>query len=172
MQFKLPVLNFTQAKFECTFGRGCEGTCCRNSRPPLEPEEIERIDANLHKFMPLLRTEARAAVRRKGYVSGFLFEGQPTIRVVRHWCVFFNGGCVLHKVGVEEGDKGRYKPVVCALFPLDVDDENRWYVRQKGFKDEEWNLSCLDPGSTSIRATQSLQEEHAIAVRLSNSAVG
>ena len=25
----LPVLNLTEAKFECTYGRGCEGICCQ-----------------------------------------------------------------------------------------------------------------------------------------------
>src|SRR5262245_60705615 len=169
MQFKLPVVNFAEAKFECVFGRGCEGLCCKNSRPPLEPEEVERIDANLHKFLPLLRPEARAAIRRRGYLSGYRFMGQPTIRVAAQWCVFFNRGCVLHQVGSDEGDKMRYKPVVCSLFPLDVDDENRWFVRQKGYNGEEWDLFCLDPGSSSVRATESLREEHAIAEKLSAS---
>ena len=167
MQFILPVVNFSEAKFECTFGRGCEGFCCRESRPPLEPAEIERIDANLDKFLPLLRPEARAVVRRQGYLSGYRVMGQPTVRLAKRWCVFFNRGCVLHQVGEAEGDRQRYKPIVCALFPLDVDDENRWYVRQKGFNGEDWDLPCLDPAVTTTPATESLREEHALAERLS-----
>jgi hypothetical protein len=167
MQFILPVLNLHEATFECTFGRGCEGFCCRESRPPVDPEEIERITANLDKFLPHLRPEARTVVQRKGFVSGFRLMGQPTIRLSQRWCVFFNRGCVLHLVGDSEGDKQKYKPVVCALFPLDVDDEDRWYVRQRDYKDEDWDLPCLDPRATRRRASESLQEEIAIAERLS-----
>ena len=37
------------------------------------------------------------------------------MRVVDGWCVFFNQGCVLHKLGASEGDKFRYKPAPCSL---------------------------------------------------------
>jgi hypothetical protein len=167
MQFVLPVVNLAEARFECTFGRGCEGYCCRESRPPLEPDEVERIDANLDKFLPLMRPEARNVVLRKGYLSGYRFLGQPTIRLAARWCVFFNRGCVLHQVGEREGNKNQYKPVVCALFPLELDDTNRWFVRQKGFNGEDWELPCLDPSSTSTPAADSLKEEIALAERLS-----
>ena len=54
------------------------------------------------------------------------------MRIQGGWCVFFNQGCVLHKMGAEEGDKYLYKPVACALFPLSKDERDRWYIRQKG----------------------------------------
>src|SRR5262245_41896668 len=110
MEFALPVLNLDEARFECTFGSGCEGFCCRESRRRLEPDEIKRIDASLQRFLPLLRPAARSAVERKGYLSGYRYMGQPTIRLAQRWCVFFNRGCVLHQVGASEGDKMRYKP--------------------------------------------------------------
>lgn len=80
-------------------------------------------------------------------------------------CVFFNQGCVLQKIGATEGDKFRYKPAVCALFPLERDAHDRWYVRQKGFKREQWDLFCLDPDASSVAAAASLQEEIALARR-------
>jgi hypothetical protein len=87
------------------------------------------------------------------------------LRVVDSWCVFFREGCVLHKVGAEEGDKYRYKPAACALFPLAKDADDRWYVRQVGFNAEKWDLFCLDPKNSSISADESLQEEVRLAVR-------
>jgi hypothetical protein len=87
------------------------------------------------------------------------------LRVVDGWCVFFHQGCVLHKVGAAEGDKYRYKPAPCALFPLARTDQGDWYVRQKGFEGEEWDLFCLDPQSSPMPAAQSLQDEVGLAAR-------
>jgi hypothetical protein len=161
----LPILNLAEARYECTFGRGCDGVCCREGRPPMYPEEIERVDANLHKILPRLRSEAQAVVRRKGYVSRRLRIGLPTLRNAGGWCVFFNEGCVLHKVGAEEGEKFRYKPSICALFPIQADEKGNWYVRQHGYKREKWDLFCLDPQNSAMPAAESLQEELALAQR-------
>ena len=87
------------------------------------------------------------------------------LRVLGGWCVFFHEGCVLHKVGAIEGDKYRYKPAACALFPLAKNDQGKWYVRQKGYEDEDWNLFCLDPASSPMPAAESLREEVALAAR-------
>jgi hypothetical protein len=86
--------------------------------------------------------------------------------VVGGWCVFFNQGCVLHKVGAAEGDSYRYKPVQCALFPLDKDHNGEWYVRQWGYKGEAWDLFCLNPDASARPAANSLQAEIALAARL------
>ena len=40
----LPVLNLEQAKYECIYGRGCDGICCQAGRPPVYPEEKQRIE--------------------------------------------------------------------------------------------------------------------------------
>src|SRR5262249_46360381 len=88
MKASLPVINLAEAKFECIFGRGCDGICCHNGRPPIYPEEIERIDANLPKILPELRPQARAVIERKGYLSQRQKLGLPMLRVVDSWCVF------------------------------------------------------------------------------------
>ncbi len=113
----LPVINLSEAKFECIYGRGCDGICCQNGRPPVYPEEVERIDANLDRFLPHLRPEARDLIQSEGYLSRRTKGGLPMLRVIDGWCVFFHQGCVLHKVGAAEGDKYRYKPAPCALLP-------------------------------------------------------
>ena len=79
--------------------------------------------------------------------------------------MFFNKGCVLHKVGAAEGDKYRYKPIACTLFPLARDDHDQWYVRQKGYKKEGWNLFCLDPQSSPVSAAETLRDEVALALQ-------
>jgi hypothetical protein len=161
------IVNLDEARFECVFGRGCDGVCCRNGRPPVYRDEIERIDANLAKFLPAMRPEARAGVEKRGYLSRRRKAGQATMRVSDGWCVFFNRGCVLHHVGAAEGDKLRYKPAVCALFPITKDGHDRWKVRQKGYDGEIWDLPCLDPEASTLPATVSLRDEIKLARRLS-----
>ena len=162
----LPVLNVKQATYECIYGRGCDGVCCQNGRPSVDAEERARIDDNLKKFLPHLRPEARVVVEQQGFLSGRQKRGEPMLRVVDGWCVFFNQGCVLHRVGAEEGDKYRYKPILCALFPLSLDEKGRWFVRQHDYKGEVWDLFCLAPSATTRLAGETLQEEMAIAAEV------
>jgi len=162
---EIPNLNFSTARFECTFGRGCAGICCRNGRPPIYPEEAARIDAKMPAILPALLPGARAVVEKRGYLSPSRKRGLPVARVSGGWCVFFNQGCVLHALGAAEGDKLRYKPSACALFPIDRDRRNRWYVRQWGFQGEIWDLFCLNPAETSAPATETLRAEMALARR-------
>jgi hypothetical protein len=165
MAESLPIINLKEAKFECIFGRGCDGICCRNGRPGVYPEEKENIDDHLEKFLPHLRPEARKVIEEDGYLSRRQKLGQPMLRVVDGWCIFFHQGCVLHKVGAMEGDKYRYKPAVCAVFPLAKDDDDRWYIRQKGVQGEKWDLFCLDPATPALPAAVSLKEEIALAMQ-------
>lgn len=166
MPGKLPIVNVDEARFECTFGRGCDGVCCREGRPPVYPEEVETIASNLKRFLPLMRPEARVAVAKDGYLTPRLRRlGQRVLRVSGGWCVFFNQGCVLHQAGVAEGDKFRYKPSLCALFPIQQDSQDRWYVRQKGYLRERWALPCLDPAGCAVPAAESLGDEIALAQR-------
>jgi hypothetical protein len=159
----LPVVNLETATFECVFGRGCDGICCQNGRPPVYPEEVEIIGRNVEKFLPHLRPEARAVVERQGFLSRRIKLGLPMLRVVGGWCVFFHQGCVLHKVGAAEGQSFRYKPAACALFPLARDAQDRWYVRQWGQAGEPWDLFCLHPSHSSRPAAESLRDEIALA---------
>jgi hypothetical protein len=87
------------------------------------------------------------------------------LRVADGWCVFFNRGCVLHTLGAEDGDSYQYKPAVCALFPLDYDDHQRWYIRQWGYKGEDWDLFCLNPANSDRKASESLAAEIEFAER-------
>lgn len=161
----LPVVNLAEARFECTYGRGCEGVCCREGRPLVYAEEIALLDAHLPRIAPLLRPEARAALSRRGYLTRRRRLGERVIRTAAGWCLFFNRGCVLHRIGAAEGDRFRYKPAVCSLFPIQRADDRRWYVRQKGYKNEKWDLFCLDPTATSKPASESLRDEMTLARR-------
>jgi Protein of unknown function (DUF3109) len=162
MRESLPIVNLHEAKFECIYGRGCEGLCCQNGRPGVSVSEQRRIEDNLDRFLPHVRPEARAVIEKQGFLSGRKKMGEPMVRVVRGWCVFFNQGCVLHKVGAEEGDKYRYKPMRCALFPLDRDEKGTWSVRQQGYRGEAWDLFCLEPEASPRLAADTLCEEVAM----------
>ena len=168
----LPVVNLSRARFECTYGRGCDGVCCREGRPLIYKEEIERLDRNLSRILPLLRPEARQALRRRGYVTRRKRLGELVARNVGGWCIFFHGGCVLHRLGAEEGDRFLYKPAVCSLFPIQSDDDGNWYVRQKGYKGEKWDLFCLDPASGARPAMETLKDEIALARSFEEEATG
>ena len=161
----LTILNAATATFECTFGRGCEGVCCREGRPPVEPEERQRIDDVMPRLLPLLRPKARAAIRARGYLTDRRRFGHPMARNADGWCVFFNQGCVLHQVGAEDGDKFRYKPSACSLFPIQQDDHDEWYIRQHGYKRERWNLFCLSPTNSALLAAEALGEEFDLAAK-------
>ena len=165
MLTSLPVVNLSTATYECIFGRGCDGICCQNGRPPVYPEEERVIRQHLPKFLPELRPEARKLIEKEGFLSRRVKSGQPMLRVVGGWCVFFNQGCVLHKVGAAEGDKYRYKPSLCALFPLEKNWQDQWYVRQWGVENEEWDLFCLDPKASTLPASESLKTEIQLALR-------
>jgi hypothetical protein len=161
---ELTVVNLDSATFECTYGRGCDGICCQNGRPPVSPEESTRIEKNLSKFLPHLSPIARRMIERQGFLSGRIKSGKPMLRVVGGWCVFFHEGCVLHKIGALEGDKFKYKPAPCSLFPLERDDATgHLYVRQHGYKGEQWDLFCLAPDNTTVKAAESLAEELSFA---------
>ncbi len=162
----LELANAATATFECTFGRGCDGVCCKNGRPSLSASEQEVVRDHLDKFLPLLRPEARAVVQAEGFLTNRTKLGHRMARVVGGWCVFFNRGCVLHAVGAAEGDHTRYKPAQCVLFPLDRHDDGRWYVRQWGYDREEWDLFCLDPRRTDRKAVETLEAELAYAADL------
>jgi hypothetical protein len=165
MATSLPVINLSEATFDCIYGRGCDGICCQNGRPGVYPDEEARIGKNLRKFLPHLRPEARTLIEKSGYLSKRRKGGLPMLRVVGGWCVFFHEGCVLHKVGATEGDKYRYKPAPCALFPLAKNDKDEWYVRQWGVESEEWDVFCLNPQASPRPAAESLAEEMALAAR-------
>ncbi|MBF0545339.1 MAG: DUF3109 family protein [Candidatus Riflebacteria bacterium] len=141
---KEAIVNLNQAKFKCHFPK-CGGNCCKNGRPGLAKEEISIIENNLEKFKLLMRPEALKTLNQKGFLTKRIKGGRQTMAVSGSWCIFANEGCVLQKVGNEEGEKWKYKPFFCVLFPISRDGEGTdWYIRQKGYKGEEWDLYCLE----------------------------
>ena len=163
MTLPVVVSNADTATFECTFGRGCEGICCKNGRPSVNADEQARIDGVMERALPLLRPEARVIVERDGYLSKRTKLGAPMVRVSDGWCVLFNKGCVLHTIGAEDGDPLQYKPTQCALFPLEPGDDGDWYVRQWKLHGEQWDLFCLNPANTTVKAVKALAGELALA---------
>lgn len=166
IRFPLPNLNVDDVTFECTYGKGCDGVCCKAGRPPVTDEEKQRIDDNLARFLPHLTDAARKEIEQGGYLSRRVKAGMAMMRVTKGWCVFFNQGCVLHKIGLMDGDPFLYKPAPCALFPLETDWQGRWYVRQHGFKRETLDLFCLSPRNSTKPATTTLKAEIALAVQI------
>jgi len=164
----LPVVvsNAATATFECTFGRGCEGICCKNGRPSVNAEEQARIHGVMDRVLPLLRPEARTLIENDGFLSNRTKLGSPMVRVAGGWCVLFNKGCVLHTIGAEDGDPLQYKPTQCALFPVEPGDDGDWYVRQWQLHGEQWDLFCLNPANTKVKAVDSLAGELALAASL------
>ncbi len=159
MSLPLPIVNLSTATFECSFGRGCDGICCQDGEPPVSAEEIADLERNLPHILPHLRPEARAHVAAEGFLGGEHECGDRKLAVAGGWCVFFHKGCVLHKLGALEGDPYRYKPIVCALFPLEEGADGQWRVRQWGVADESWDLFCLNPKNSAKPAAESLQSE-------------
>ena len=165
-KISLTLVNGDTARFECTFGRGCEGICCKNGRPSVSGKEVLAITGVLPKVLPHLRPEARRLIEDGGFTSKRTKLDQPMLRVIDSWCVFFNAGCVLHKVGVEDGDAYQYKPIQCALFPLEQNRDGDWYVRQWGYEGEKWDLFCLNPKASKKKPTETLKEETELAASL------
>jgi hypothetical protein len=162
----LPVVaNAEAATFDCIFGRGCDGVCCQNGRPSVDRAEQAAIRKVLKRALPHLRPEAQKLVKAEGFLSNRKKLGRPMLRVVGGWCVLFNGGCVLHKIGAEDGDPYQYKPTQCALFPLEKGKKG-WYVRQWGHEGERWDLFCLNPTESDRPAVESLGGELALAAKL------
>ena len=157
--------NLERATFKCVFPV-CGGICCKNGRPPVTPQEQERIRANLKKFLPHLRAQARPIVMSGGWLTKRKKEGNRALAVVDGWCVFHNDGCVLHKVGATEGEKFSYKPWHCVAFPLSKEKSGAWHVRQWGYRGEAWDLFCLNPEEDKTKAAKSLADEVAFVNEL------
>lgn len=162
MAVALPILNLNEATFECIFGRGCDGKCCQNGRPSVSAAEQRSIKKVMKRTLPLLRPEARELIEKEGYLSKRMKLGQPMVRVLDGWCVFFNKGCVLHQLGIEDGESYQYKPIQCALFPVEH-HKGEWYIRQWDYKDEDWDLFCLNPKQSKLPAAKSLNAEIELA---------
>jgi Fe-S-cluster containining protein len=167
MSFTLPIVtNLATATFECTYGRGCDGICCRNSEPPVMPAEQQLLAEKMPQILPHLRPAARAEIENHGFVGELHADGNPKLALADEWCVFFNQGCVLHKLGAAQGDAFSLKPSACSMFPLEQNHRGEWYVRQWDVEDEEWDLFCLNPENSRRPAAESLTQEIAFVADL------
>ena len=167
MARSLTIVNGDTATFDCSFGRGCVGLCCQHGEPSVTPEEYERIRAKLPEIVPHLRPEAAASLQLQDFIGSEIKLDNPMVRVVEGWCLFFNEGCVLHKVGAAEGNFSKYKPIQCVMFPLEPNGDGTWYVRQWHHEGEQWNdLFCLNPANTALKAVDTLAPEIAVAESL------
>ena len=154
----LDIENLATATFKCVFPT-CGGPCCKNGRPPVEPEEAKRIAEALPRILPHLREAAQAHIAKFGWLTKRIAAGCRTVAVAGGWCVFANGGCMLQQVGQLEGDKWKYKPSVCVRFPLVKTRSGKWFVRQWGYRAEGWDLFCLNPNENATPAAESLADE-------------
>ena len=154
---KLPLIaNLETARFECVFPT-CGGLCCKRSRPPVEPAEARRIAKVLPRVLPKMRPEARKFVERQGFLTATTTkDGRHLVSIQKAYCVFYNEGCVLHRLGGAEGDTTKYKPRICIQFPLDIAKDGGWEVRQWGRPGEKWDLFCLNPAESPKRASKTL----------------
>lgn len=157
---KLPlaVENLDSATFKCVFPV-CGGVCCKNGRPPVEPDEQARIEKHLEKFLPHVRPSARAHIEKHGWLTQRVKDGFRTIAVEGGWCVFANEGCTFQKVGMLEGTPWKYKPSACVRFPVEKTKGGSWYIRQWGYRGEAWDLFCINPAESKVPARESLADE-------------
>lgn len=158
----LKVVNLDETKFQCVFP-ACGGICCRTGEPRVEQAELAKIEANLEKFRPHLRPVAQEYLAANHFTKFDHETNYPRVAATDGWCLFFNEGCVLHKIGAMEGDKYAYKPWLCVTFPLEMHDRDRWHIRQWGKFEEDWDLFCLNPAESPLPARETLADEIAFA---------
>jgi hypothetical protein len=111
--------------------RACRHACCKDGAVIGTPR-INKIERLLPRLFPLMRPEAVAMVKSKGFHVAAVFTRSDMstdhehhyIRTVNGKCVFLNyddsGGCVLQKYGAMNNMKYKLKPVGCRAFPFDL----------------------------------------------------
>ncbi len=114
------------AAFSCDLG-ACRGACCVDGErgAPLEPDELDRIDAALDIVASRLRPEALAAARRAGAWEGDERRGYATTTVSNRECVFVVLDNGIAKCAIQQAyHAGRLdweKPISCHLYPIRVE---------------------------------------------------
>ena len=135
-------LDVLREKFLCDLS-ACKGECCieGDAGAPVEPDEVEKLEAALPAIWDDLSPEARAVIDRQGVVYTDC-EGDLVTSIVNDKdCVFTcydDCGCcccALEKA-FRAGRTRFYKPVSCHLYPVRVSrygsyravDYHRWDV--------------------------------------------
>jgi hypothetical protein len=155
----IQIENLDKARFRCVFPE-CGGLCCRTGRPPVTEDDEQRIRDGFKKFLPHLRPDVHRYLKRHPWLNA-REKSNGVLAVAGGWCVFYNDGCVLQKVGMAEGTPFRYKPDACIRFPLQQvpGKTDRYYVRQWNYRGEGWDLFCLNPHEDPTPAREGLKAE-------------
>lgn len=135
-------LDVFREKFLCDLG-ACKGACCieGDAGAPVEPGEVEALEASLPAVWDDLSPEARAVIDRQGvvYVDE---EGDLVTSIVNGKdCVFTcydESGCcycALEKA-YREGRISFYKPISCHLYPIRIGD----YGPYKAVNYHRWDV--------------------------------
>jgi hypothetical protein len=143
----VPPEIFTKRFAPCDLAK-CRHACCRYGAV-IGGIRIKRIQKLLPKLFPLMRPEAVAAVKKKGFHLDTVFNRfdmnpghkHHYMRTVKRRCVFINfddkGGCVLQKYARAHKMRYKLKPEGCWGFPFDL-------VGNKLVIYKWENLPCLD----------------------------
>jgi acyl-CoA synthetase (AMP-forming)/AMP-acid ligase II len=111
------------ATFKCSFGKGCEGDCCRVARPPVYAEELGHIAANLERSG--LETMDRVAV---------LLPNQPESVLIYLAC--FKAGYVVVPLDYRhQAPQLKYALNHCGASILIADQERLAELKQEGVTD-------------------------------------
>ena len=166
----LPIVNLDEARFECTFGRGCDGVCCKEGRPLVYPDEVGRIAEALEKLQVEAPPRGPGGRGEEGVPQRPASPGPPRPAQRRRLVPVLPRG--MPPAPTRAGGRGQV-PVQAGrllLFPIQQDEHDRWYIRQRGFHRETWDLFCLDPRIHPRPAAETLVEEIALAKRFDDEA--
>ena len=114
------------AAFSCDLG-ACRGACCVDGErgAPLEPDELDIIEAALEVVAPAMRPESLAAARRAGAWEGDERRGYAAATVDDRECVFVVYDRGVAKCAIQQAyHAGRLdweKPISCHLYPIRVE---------------------------------------------------
>lgn len=135
-------LDVLREKFLCDLS-ACKGECCieGDAGAPVEPDEVEKLEAALPAIWDDLSPEARAVIDRQGVVYTDC-EGDLVTSIVNDKdCVFTcydDRGCcccALEKA-FRAGRTRFYKPVSCHLYPVRVSR----YSSYKAVNYHRWDI--------------------------------
>lgn len=133
-------LTWLTSRWECIFGRGCEGIdarrpdagCCVHGAHFADRKDRKRVATWVDRLTPDLWQNHRTGTR-KGWTERE--DGADKTRVVKGACIFHNDadfaggyGCALHHLAIKEGVSFiETKPDVCWQLPLRRSYETRTY---------------------------------------------
>ncbi len=130
-----------EAAFVCDLN-ACKGACCveGSSGAPLDPGELEILDAIYPDVKPYLRPEGIQAIEQQGtHIRGADGEWETPLVENREcaYAVFENGiaQCGLEKA-YKEGATTWRKPVSCHLYPVRVRD----YTQVSAVNYHQWHI--------------------------------